>query len=89
MSTATLQAAAFGLPVVYLDVAGVERPWPFDGSAVPVARGAAELADELAAAVERQEVTGQAELLEALGVRRGATAAVTELVAELAAGRRA
>jgi len=87
MSTATLQAGACGVPVVYLDVAGLERPWPFDGSAVPVARDASQLADELAAAVERPEVTGQADLLEALGARRGGTAAVTELVAELAAGR--
>jgi hypothetical protein len=85
MSTATLQAAAKGVPVVYLDVAGVPRPWPFDGSAVPVARGPEELAEALAAAVARPDVIGLAEMLEALGVRRGATAAVTELGAELAA----
>lgn len=86
MSTATLQAAGYGVPVVYLDVAGVARPWPFDGSAVPVARDAEELADALAAAIDRPDVTGQAEMLEALGARHGAIAAVCDLVADLAAG---
>lgn len=88
MSTATLQAAGYGVPVVYLDVAGVVRPWPFDGSAVPVARDAEELADALRAAVDRREVAGQVEMLEALGARQGATAAVSDLVAELATGGR-
>jgi hypothetical protein len=87
MSTATLQAAGYGIPVVYLDVAGIARPWPFDGSAVPVARDAEQLADALAAAVDRPDVEGQAEMLEALGARHGATAVVCDLVAELAAGR--
>jgi len=86
MSTATLQAAGHGVPVVYLDVVGIDRPWPFDGTAVPVARDADELADALGAAIERPEVAGQPELLEALGARRGATAGVCDLIAELAGG---
>jgi hypothetical protein len=86
MSTATLQAVGRGIPVVYLDVAGVDRPWPFDGTAVPVARNAKELADALGAALARRDVLGQAELLEALGARKGATVAVCELIAELARG---
>jgi hypothetical protein len=45
-------------------------PWPFDGSAVPMARDAEELAGALASTVERPEVAGQAELLEALGRAR-------------------
>ena len=83
MSTATLQAAGHGVPVVYLDVAGLERPPPFDGSAVPVARDAEQLADALAAAVARPDVTGQAEMLDALGARPNATGAVCDIVEQL------
>ena len=86
MSTATLQAAGHGVPVVFLDVVGVPRPWPFDGSPVPVAHDAEERAGALAPAVEAREVAGQAELLDALGARDGATTRVCELLAELAAG---
>jgi hypothetical protein len=83
MSTATLQAAARGVPVVYLDVEDLERPWPFDGSSVPVARDSDALAELLAAAVDRVEVAGQAEMLEALGALPDATDAVCDLLAEL------
>jgi hypothetical protein len=82
MSTATLQAAAVGVPVVHLEVAGYRRPWPLDGGTVPSARDR----DELPAAVAARELAGQTEMVEALGVRRGATAAVCELIDGLADG---
>ena len=87
MSTATLQAGALGVPVVHLEVAGYRRPWPLDGSVVPTAADADELAEAVRRVLADPEVAGQAELREALGVRPGAVAAVCELLEELVAGR--
>jgi hypothetical protein len=85
MSTATLQAAALGVPVVYLEVAGHRRPWPLDGSVLPTARDAEGLAQAVSDTVADPEVAGQASLIEALGVHQGATAAVCALLDELVA----
>ncbi|MGI8944841.1 MAG: hypothetical protein ACR2GL_01195, partial [Thermoleophilaceae bacterium] len=76
LSTATLQAAALGLPTVLLDVTGIELEWPFDGGGdFPTARTAAELAELLAA-----PATGRETALEALGADAGAVERVAALV---------
>ena len=87
MSTATLQAGVLGVPVVHLEVAGYRRPWPLDGSVVPTAGDADELAEAVRRVLADPEVSGRSELREALGVRPGAVAAVCELLEELVAGR--
>ena len=73
LSTATLQAAALGVPTVHLNVTGAAQPWPFDGSAIPVATDAASLGEALGAA-RGGEAADTAR--EALGVRPGAVEAV-------------
>jgi hypothetical protein len=83
LSTATLQAAAAGVPVVMLDLTGSERPWPFDGTALPVARGESELVERVHEAAAAPGVVGEEAAREALGARPGATNAVCELIAEL------
>jgi hypothetical protein len=54
---------------------------------VPAAHDAAELAEAVTAALARRDVVGQAEMVEALGVRAGATAAVCDLIDELMRNR--
>jgi hypothetical protein len=87
MSTATLQAAALGVPTVLLDVAGIPRPWPFDGAAdapprVTDADGLAAAAD---AAHRRDDVAGAGAAREALGARSAAIDDVVALIAQLSA----
>jgi hypothetical protein len=86
MSTATLQAGALGVPVAYLEAAGYERPWPLDGTVVPTGHDRDGLAEAIRAALDGREVAGQAEMIEALGVRPGATAAVCDLIEEQVRG---
>jgi hypothetical protein len=87
MSTATLQAAALGVPVVYLEVAGHRRPWPLDGSVVPTAHDADDLAQAVSLVLAEPELSGQAPLIEALGVRPGSVSAICDLLDELVTGR--
>jgi len=84
LSTATLQACALGVPTVVLDVAGIERAWPFCKGALSVGGQADELADAIAAALVSREIAGRDAALDALGARADATESVVDLVAEIA-----
>jgi hypothetical protein len=81
LSTATLQSAALGVPTVFLDVSGIERPWPFDGAADALPRvtghdGSLDAVPDPPRAAAR----------EALGARADATERVAELISSFAAG---
>jgi hypothetical protein len=81
LSTATLEAVRAGVPTVFLDVAGVPLPWPFDGSgALPRATDRESLADALGALGKRPGDATQAAAAEALGARPGALGRVADLV---------
>jgi hypothetical protein len=68
VSTATLQAAAAGVPVVFLNVTARPARWPFDGSTgVPVASNSEELATLIIQVLSSGSVPGRAEMLEVLG----------------------
>lgn len=68
-STATLQAALAGTPVVVLNVTGFDWNWPLGGdTSVPVARSEEELRSWLARWSEDKQLPGRSELLDALGV---------------------
>jgi hypothetical protein len=85
MSTAMLQAAAAGVPVVFLDISGMPPAWPFDRTTeVPFARGVDELAEQLQRAIAAPDVLGGDALAEALGVRPGALDQLVELAVGLA-----
>ncbi len=84
LSTATLQACVHGVPTVFLDVGGVQRPWPFDGGAIPRCTDADGLAHAIATALGSREVAGREVALDALGVRSDAVERVVDLIAELA-----
>ncbi len=85
LSTATLQAAVAGVPVVFLDVGGLRRPWPFGGAGgLPRADGAGALADMVGAALAREDVAGEQAAADALGLREDAIDSVCALVARLA-----
>jgi hypothetical protein len=84
LSTGTLQGCALGVPTVFLDVAGIERPWPFDGSALAGCTDAEGLAEAVALALSSEEVAGRNEALDALGVRPDAVERVLDLVGDLA-----
>jgi hypothetical protein len=84
ISTATLQAAALGVPVVYLDATTVQRPWPFGGSdGLPRATGPDDLAEQVGVVLAAGEVLGRDAALDALGVRPDAVDRVCGLVDEL------
>jgi hypothetical protein len=89
LSTATLQAAVLGVPTVFLDLAGVPRPWPFDGApdGFPRATGENELADLLRARRGAEPEVVEA-AREALGVRNNAVEQVIELAAAVSAAAR-
>ena len=77
LSTATLQAAAMGVPTVLLDVTEMTLTWPFDGSGdFSTARSEAELAESIGSARADRDVA-----LEALGARPDAAERVAEVVA--------
>jgi hypothetical protein len=80
LSTAALQACAIGLPTVVLDVAGVRRPWPFDGTALPVGTDAESLAELIAVALAAGESEGREAALDALGARPDAVERVVDLI---------
>ena len=85
LSTATLQAAAAGVPTVFLDTIGAPLPWPLDGSGdLPVARDSESLAETLGALGGL--ASGEDEARAALGVRDDATAAVASLVRDAVGG---
>ena len=85
LSTATLQAVAHGVPSIFLDSAGVKRPWPFGGAdGLPRATGPDELAEQVTATLADPEVRGRRAALDALGVRPDAVERVCDLVADLA-----
>ena len=85
VSTATLQAAAAGVSVIFLNVSGSAAPWPFDGSTqVPIAGGAQELAGLIPGVLSSEDVPGRPELLEALGVDADAVDNVIALIRSLA-----
>jgi hypothetical protein len=85
VSTATLQAGALGVPVVFLDLTGMPTAWPFDGtSEVPMARDAGELVDQVRRAVAAPDVLGGDALAEALGVADGVVGRLVELAVGLA-----
>jgi hypothetical protein len=84
MSTATLQAAASGIPTVFLDVTGVPRPWPFDGAGLPLATDEDSLAAAISDLGDGAEAPGREAAVEALGVRPDAVDRVCDLIASLA-----
>jgi hypothetical protein len=85
VSTATLQAACAGVPVVFLNVTGRTAPWPFDGSTdVPVALSESELAALIPVVLSTDTVLGRAAMLDALGVKRDAIDRVVDLIRTLA-----
>jgi hypothetical protein len=87
VSTATLEAAAAGVPVVFLNVTEKPARWPFDGSTdVPVACSSEELAEVVPRVLASGGVPGRAEMLEALGARADALDRVVGLIERLAAG---
>jgi hypothetical protein len=81
-STATVQSALVGTPVVVLNVFGFDWAWPLGGdSSVPVARSAPELASWLARWADGETLPGREDLLAALGVgRRDPTGELLQLV---------
>ena len=81
LSTATLQAAAMGIPTVLLDVTGMALAWPFDGSGdFPTARSEEELAQLIGSVGAAREVA-----LDALGARPDAAERVADVVTRAAA----
>jgi hypothetical protein len=81
LSTATLQSAALGVPTVFLDVSGIERPWPFDGAPDGLPRVTGE-----AGSLDAVPDPPRAAARQALGARADATERVAELISSIAAG---
>ena len=85
LSTAMLQAAAAGVPVVFLDITGMPTAWPFDRTGeLPVAGDATELAEQVQRALAAPRVLGGDALVEALGVRPGSLERLVELALTVA-----
>ena len=81
LSTATLEAAAAGIPTVLLEPSGAPVGWPFDGSsAIRVAHDSDALATALAALGAAAEPAVVADAREALGADPNAVAAVVGLI---------
>jgi hypothetical protein len=80
LSTATLQACVLGVPTVFLDVTGLERPWPFDGEELPSATDASSLAGVISSPLRNAREAA----LEALGARSDAVERVLDLIVDLA-----
>ena len=81
LSTATLQAAAAGIPTVFLSAFERPLPWPFDGSgAFPTARTPVELTALLGEVMAAVDPPGREAAAEALGLRKDALERVMELV---------
>jgi hypothetical protein len=87
-STATLQAALVGTPVIALNVSGFEWCWPLGATTrVPIARSEAELAGWLERWATGTQLPGREDLLAALGAGDPA-AAIERLLALLDGGGR-
>jgi hypothetical protein len=87
VSTAALEAAAAGVPVIFLNRTRIRAPWPFDGSTdVPVATSAEELADLIPVVLSSGEVPGRGTMVEALGASPDATDRVISLIQRLSEG---
>jgi hypothetical protein len=72
-STATLEAAYAGVPVVVLDLTEIEWPWPLGGETdVPIARSEDELVDAIRSVLTSGSFLGRETLLTALGADPGA-----------------
>lgn len=86
LSTASLQAAAVGLPVCVLNVSGVPGPWPLAGGedGLPGASTAEELAERIPPLLRNGAGASREAALEALGARADAVENVVGLVHELA-----
>jgi hypothetical protein len=83
VSTATLQAALAGVPILFLNVAGVARPYPFDASGtIPTAETADELAPLITEALVGQRQPERSVIEDALGVRPDAPERVLALLRE-------
>jgi hypothetical protein len=81
VSTATLQAGASGVPVLFLNITDRPAPWPLDGSTdVPVASTAEELGALVPVVLSSEDVRGRAVMLEALGAKSDAVDRVVELI---------
>lgn len=83
LSTATLQACVLDVPTVFLDTAGIERPWPFQGSSLPVATDVPSLAESIVSVLGSSEIAGRQAAAEALGMRPDAIERLAELVVDL------
>jgi hypothetical protein len=81
LSTATLQSAALGVPTVFLDVSGIDRPWPFDGAPDGLPRVTGEHGS-----LDAVPAPPRAAAREALGARADATERVAQLISSIAAG---
>jgi hypothetical protein len=90
LSTATLQACALGAQTVFLDLGGIERPWPFTPDGLPRARGVECLAEALASSADGARACARACARElartALGVREDAVERVLDVMGGLVAG---
>jgi hypothetical protein len=85
VSTALLQAAAAGVPVVFVDVTVLPSTWPFDGTTdLPMAASVHELAVQIRRALAAPDVCGGDALSEALGVRTDALDQLVDLAVRLA-----
>jgi ADP-heptose:LPS heptosyltransferase len=83
VSTATLQAAAAGVPIVFLDVATAPAPWPFDHSgALPRATDAEGLAAAIPPVLAGEGQPTAGTIAEALGMVPDAEERVLALLRE-------
>ena len=85
ISTATLQAAAAGVPTVLLDVTEARLSWPFDGSgAFPVAKDEGGLATAIGGVLAAREPAGADAARVALGADPDALANVLDMLGDAA-----
>ena len=81
LSTATLEAAAAGIPTILFEPSGAPVGWPFDGSsAIPVTVDADGLAAAVAAIGPSADPATVSDAREALGADPGAVDAVVNLI---------
>jgi hypothetical protein len=83
VSTALLQAALTGVPIVFFNVARVAWPWPFDGfGAIPTAETAEELASLVSDALAGRGQPARQVVEDALGILPDAPERVLALLRE-------
>ena len=84
ISTATLEFAAAGVPVILLNVSARPGPWPLDGqSVVPFASSAAQVAELIPRVLASEGVPGRDLMVEALGAREDALDNMVALIRSL------